>query len=293
MNDMTPRRYSGSLLERAAERFDFAPRPRPIAAPVQPAVAAPAESSLARPAPVLRQRVAIDREALRERGLIVPGAAVTPLAEEWRLVKRQLLATAAKTSSPTVMVCSANPHEGKTTSAINLALSLAAERDLEVLLVDADVIKPDLLPVLGIDGERRGLLDAIADTTLDAERLVLDTDVPNLTLLPAGAPRADSTELLASAAAAKVLARLTQQPRRIIVLDSPPALAASPAGVLASRVGQIMLVVRADRTVESELRQAVAQLDACEHIQLLLNAVSFQPNATRMGSYAGNDEALA
>jgi len=231
----------------------------------------------------------VDRGMLAENGMIVPGAPVGALAEEFRLVKRQLLVTRGRIGDPeharTVLVCSARPGDGKTFCAINLALSLAAERDLEVLLVDADVAKPDVPRRLGL-GDGPGLLDALADPAIDVETLVRRTDVPQLSVLTAGTRTTTDTELLASARTRDVLSRLLDaEPRRVVVFDSPPALAASPAGVLAMLVGQVMLVVRADRTPESDLRAAVQLLDGCEHIQLMLNAVSFVPGGQRYGAY--------
>ncbi|MCE3519872.1 hypothetical protein LXJ58_34525, partial [Escherichia coli] len=118
--------------------------------------------------------------------------------------------------------------------------------------------------------------DALADSHIDVESLVIRTDVGGLSILPAGTRTATDTELLASARTRAVIARLlAANPRRIVIFDSPPALAASPAAVLAMLVGQVMLVVRADRTPESELKQAVQLLDGCDHIALVLNAVSF------------------
>jgi len=239
----------------------------------------------------------VDRGMLAENGMIVPGAPIGALAEEFRLVKRQLLVTRERIAASdqpdtkvlskarTVLVCSARPHDGKTFCAINLALSLAAERDLNVLLVDADVAKPDVMRRLGMpDGP--GLLDALADPKVDVESLVRVTDVPHLSVLPAGTRTTTDTELLASARTRTVLQRLlVADPSRIVVFDSPPALAASPAGVLAMLVGQVMLVVRADRTPESDLQAAVQLLDGCEHIQLLLNAVAFVPGGHRYGYY--------
>ncbi len=239
----------------------------------------------------------IDRGMLAANGMIVPGAPVGPLAEEFRLIKRQLLiasARIAESDSPDkarmILVCSARPEDGKTFCALNLALSIAAERDTEVLLVDADVAKPDIVRQLGLtDGP--GLLDALADARIDVEDLVIHTDVPHLSILPAGTKTAMDTELLASARTRTVIARLlAASPNRVIIIDSPPALAASAASVLAMRVGQVMLVVRADRTPESELRAAVNILDGCEHIQLVLNAVSFVPGGARFGSYYGQEE---
>ena len=238
----------------------------------------------------------IDRGMLAASGMIVPGAPVGPLAEEFRLIKRQLLIASARIAESNsgdkarmILVCSARPEDGKTFCAINLALSIAAERDTEVLLVDADVAKPDIVRQLGMT-DSLGLLDALSDSRIDVEDLVIHTDVPHLAILPAGTKTAMDTELLASARTRAVIARLlAANPRRIIIIDSPPALAASAASVLAMRVGQVMLVVRADRTPESELRAAVNILDGCEHIQLVLNAVSFVQGGARFGSYYGQD----
>lgn len=326
MNDQTPKRLGGSLVERAAAHQAFvqrqaaqqhAPAQQAAAAPVAPPVAKPRHdipvfgaveaprAPLVRPEPVAvaqtvrepsaRRRVAIDRKKLAEHGMLVPGATVTALAEEFRLVKRQLLTTArqiragggegADDRSRMILVCSAKPNDGKTFCAINLALSLAAEKDVEILLVDADFAKPDVLARLGApDGP--GLLDALSGGVKNVEDCIIDTDVPQLSVLPAGTRSVADTELLASARAHAILDGLAAaNPRRIVVFDSPPILAASPASALASHVGQVMLVVRADRTRENELRDAVGLLDGCDHIQLLLNSVSLQPNGRRFGSY--------
>ncbi|MBI0474514.1 chromosome partitioning protein [Sphingomonas sp. MA1305] len=327
-----PSSRSSSLLERAAQVYDFGSHLRarqPLgvetpgaasALPVQPLPVEPAmvedlnsPTLLAIPeelrapvghelpddfydTPELSDIAAIDRGLLAEAGMIVPGAPVGPLAEEFRLIKRQLLITReriARDGQPdkarTVLVCSARPGDGKTFSAINLALSMAAERDTEVLLVDADFAKPDVLAQLGL-AETPGLLDALADGDLDVEQLVIRTDVGGLSILPAGTRTATDTELLASNRTRAVIARLLEaNPRRIVVFDSPPALAASPAAVLAMLVGQVMLVVRADHTPESELKQAVQRLDACDHIALVLNAMSFVPGAQRFGTYYGQE----
>ncbi|SOB87604.1 exopolysaccharide/PEP-CTERM locus tyrosine autokinase [Sphingomonas guangdongensis] len=303
MNDETPRAFTGSLLERAAARWEFAPAP-PVQVDPVPAAAAPQRAvpvlDLVDPLPPfgapLRHAVTIDRTLLAESGMIVPGAAVTSLAEEFRLIKRQLLLTAGTIADAgkarAILVCSAKPDDGKTFCAINLALSLAAEPDREIVLVDADFAKPDVLATLGVEARGPGLLDAIRGNALDVEDLILPTDVPHLSILPAGTRSHSDTELLGSARAAQVLQSLSAaDPRRILVFDSPPALAASPAAVLAGHVGQVLLVVRADVTVESDLRAAVALLDGCDQVQLVLNAVAFEPGGRRFGSYYGQEQA--
>jgi exopolysaccharide/PEP-CTERM locus tyrosine autokinase len=330
---MTPRKPAGSLLERAAQVYDFGthlrpaqqeearreevrPKPTPAPAPVyeeapaltlnQEAPLPPVREDVFEEAPAPRARavqvvagrgVAIDRAMLAEKGLLVPGAPIGALVEEFRQVKRQLLQTARIVKkvdgdrSRTVLVCSAKPNDGKTFCAINLAISMAAERDVEVLLVDADFAKPDVMNRLGLkDGP--GLLDALADPRVDVEACVIRTDIPQLSLLPAGTKSITDTELLASRRTAEIVADLlAADSKRLVIFDSPPALAASPASVLASHAGQVMLVVRADRTSESDLRDAVAQLDGCDHIQLVLNAVSFVPGGRRFGSYYDQEDA--
>ncbi len=299
--DHSPRPLRPSLLERAADRWTFAPAVPPEAVAPEPVITPPPPSSARKPPmPPARIRpadtVSIDRALLAERGMLVPGGPVTALAEEFRLVKRQLLATADRVAkhdadaARMILVCSAQPGDGKTFCAINLALSLAAERDVDILLVDADFAKPDILGRLGLEAGR-GLLDALADPAIDAEGLVVATDVPQLSILPAGTRSHADTELLRSDRARDVVAALlAADPNRIIVFDSPPALAASPAAVLATLVGQTVLVVRADKSSESDLREAVALLDGCEDIQLLLNATTYRADGARFGYY-GQEQA--
>jgi protein-tyrosine kinase len=332
MTDMTPRKMKGSLLERAAQLYDLAPpplQPQEPAAPVQrvAAPAAPAPQAILEPviepfapapqpipepvvepvieAPRPRIRiarpagaaVAIDRAMLAEKGLLVPGAPISALVEELRQVKRQLLQTARLVKkqdgdrSRTVLVCSARPNDGKTYCAVNLAIAMAAERDVEVLLIDADFAKPDVMKRLGLN-DGPGLLDALADPNVDIEACVVATDIPQLSLLPAGTKSNNDTELVASRRTGEVIAALlAADPKRLLIFDSPPALAATPASVLANHAGQVMLVVRADRTTEGDLREAVALLEGCEHIQLVLNAVSFAPGGRRFGGYYGQEDA--
>lgn len=278
------------------------PAPEPTAAEAPAKPPAPAPKPVPKPAAAVgpigyAPPADIDRAQLAEGGNIVPGGPVSVLAEEFRLIKRQLLLTARSlTAEPararTILICSARPNEGKTFCAINLAISLAAERDTEVLLIDGDFAKRDLMPRLGLDNGP-GFLDALADDALDPERLVIRTDIPQLSLLAAGSRTNDDTELLASARTRAVIDRLlAADPSRILLFDSPPALAASPAGVFALHVGQVMMVVRADSTSDSEIRDAVALLDGCAHIQLVLNQVRHQPSGYRFGDYYAPTEDL-
>jgi Mrp family chromosome partitioning ATPase len=300
-----------SLFERADANFGLNPlhaKPRlPEVPPVpealrraptqQPRTAPKPEptSPVSAPAPEVGQAVAfsgpcvaIDRQHLDDGGLIVPEDPVTGLLEEFRIVKREILADARAGGSPLarrILVCSPHSGEGKTYCATNLAIALAAERDLEVLLVDADVVNPSVCDRLGIDPDE-GLMDALADPAIKPEQLVIETDIPGLFVLPAGTATVLDAEYLASARTAEVLDRLTVgAPDRILIFDTPPALAASPAAELAQHVGQALLVVRADETSRAALEDAQQLLSACSDIKLLLNAARYSPSGRRFGSY--------
>jgi protein-tyrosine kinase len=236
----------------------------------------------------------IDRDLLRAGNFIDPEGNVSGLSEEFRIVKRQLLLSArggkgyeALEHGERILVCSAHPNEGKTYCSINLALSMASEKDNRVLLVDADFAKPSVLSTLGIENSP-GLMDALADKNCDAESYVIETDIPGLSILPAGAQTNQDTEYLAAARTAEIIDDLTRHdPSRIIIFDSPPALAASPASVLALHVGQCLVVVNADVTTDSALRDALSLLSGCDHVQLLLNRAKFSPTGRKFGNYYG------
>ncbi len=317
-----------SLLERAAEIYDFGaplrapapaplpiveaevalpapePLPAPVVAPVpNPEPAAPVQQ-IAEPRKVVEPKprpfalradgaAAIDRDALAAAGFIVPGGPVTGLAEEARLIKRQLLAgIERRVSLPdekrrAVLITSGQPDEGKSFCAINLALSLSGEQDVEVLLIDGDFSKPDLLQTLGI-ASGPGLVEALADPHSDPEDHVIRTDVPGLSVLPSGRKANNVPELLASDRTREVLAKLIAgDRRRIILFDSPPALMASPATVLAGHVGQVLVVVRADRTTEADLRETIGLLSGCDHVSLILNGAGLAVTGRKFGAYDG------
>lgn len=299
-------RSGSSLLERAAEVYDFASALRVAPVSVEQVRLAPEPESvthrspeqppphIVRPASNRPANVAtVDRLTLAASGFLVPDAAVTGLAEEYRIIKRKLLIAAggqtgiAEEKRRSLLVCSAQPDEGKTFSALNLALSLAGERDIEVLLVDGDFTKPEIFSILGIEGGR-GFVDALVDPDADPEDFVIRTDIEGLSVLPAGLHANNVPELLASERTREVLAALTgRNPRRILIFDSPPALMASPASVLAAQVGQVLLVVRADKTTEADLRETVSLLSGCEHVSLMLNGAGLAATARRFGSYYG------
>ncbi|PZQ55832.1 MAG: capsular biosynthesis protein [Novosphingobium pentaromativorans] len=286
----------------AAEPAAPAPFAPPFAPPAGVGPESPAETLAEFPATAEPQVAAaftgahhpVDREHLREQGLIVPEGAVTTLLEEFRIVKRQLLVQAgdlrrqgAGAAAQRILISSPHPGEGKTYCALNLALSIAAEKESEVLLVDADFAKPSILSALGLPGGP-GLMDALMDETIDPAACVLGTDISGLWVMPAGDATINDSEYLASSRTARVLEQLTENaPNRMVIFDSPPALAASPAAELAKYVGQTVVIVRADRTGQGALEDAISLLNACPNVQLLLNDAQFSPSGRRFGSYYG------
>lgn len=279
-----------SLIEKAAERLeglqlDIAQRGAPPipqnAAGAYPAVPGPGgsndgKSPVGATTAATSREVALDLGRLRADGFVTPDAPGSLIAEEFRVLKRPLLANVIGSAAPIananlIMVTSSLPGEGKSFTAVNLAMSIAMELDRTVLLVDADVARPSLPRVLGLS-EERGLLDVLQDRSLKLSDVLLRTNVDKLTVLTAGTPDANATELLASEAMGQLLNDIARRySDRIIIFDSPPLLITTEARVLATRMGQIMFVVRAEETPQSAIKEALATIEACPVKLMVLN----------------------
>lgn len=233
----------------------------------------------------------LDRDALRAAGLIAPENEERKLADEYRQIKRPLIANAfgkraAKVEGgQLIMVASALPGDGKTFTCINLALSLAQEKDYDVVLVDADVAKPHISQLFNLQ-DHKGLLDLIEDPTLKLDQLIVRTDVPGLKLVPSGRSRAQATELLASSRMDEVIAGLlANHPNRIVLFDSPPLLITSESTVLAGLMGQILVVVKAGATPQAAIEEAVGSLDPAKAVNLVLNQAKGVDRPGYWGNY--------
>jgi len=242
-----------------------------------------------------RRIVQLDRTALVRAGFLPPDHKQRQIADQFRHVKRPLLAAAlgrgteALPNGRLIMLASSLPGEGKTFVSVNLALSMALERDISVVLVDADVAKPHISRLFGIDGEK-GLLDALQDDRFDIESLILPTDIPKFSVLPAGTQNDTATELLASRRMQAVVSRLaTSHDRsRVVIFDSPPLLLTSESRVLAQPMGQVVLVVKAGSTPQHAVQDAIRCLGEHKPISLLLNqseSISEAGYYYRDGSY--------
>ena len=238
-----------------------------------------------------RGRVEIDLARLSASGYVTPHAPRSRLAEEFRVIKRPLLnniggkAAAPVRNANRIMVTSSVPGEGKTFVSLNLAMSLAMELDTEVLLVDADASRPALMERLGL-APSKGLLDLLAEPGLSVNSIVLETNVQNLSVLPAGSPQTHATELLASASMSRLVERLAMDdPRRIVLFDTPPLLVASEARVLAAHMGQVIMVIAADDTPQGTVAEALATIENCPVVFNVLNRVAQSDRGHYYGSY--------
>lgn len=212
-----------------------------------------------------------------------------PLLEEFRRIKRPLLANAfgqglpAAVNGERIMITSALPSEGKSFCAIHLALSIASEVDTSVLLVEADVAKPTVLKKLGL-GKAKGLANWFADPRLDVQDLTLSTNIPGLKILPAGMEAPDSIDMLASRAMTTFFDRIREAyPHDLIIVDAPPLLPATETKVLATLMGQVVVVVEAGETPKTVLTDALEMLKDIEIVGLLLNKSLRQPKSAGYG----------
>jgi exopolysaccharide/PEP-CTERM locus tyrosine autokinase len=236
-----------------------------------------AAGAISEPDPLGAHYIDINMARLHQMGMVTHDGGRTPAAEDFRIIKRPLLRNAhAAISAGTrngnlIVVTSALPNEGKTYCAVNLAMSIAMEKDHTVLLVDADVARPSVLKVLGLPAAP-GLMDVLLDDQIGISDVILRTNIPNMSLLPAGRNNKHATELLASQSMSALLAEVASRyPDRIVIFDSPPLLLTTEANVLAAQMGQVVMVIEAETTTQRDVREALRRLDNCPRVDLICN----------------------
>ncbi len=238
--------------------------------------------------------VEIDLQHLAAMGYVTPDNPRTQIANEFRVIKRPILGNVHNRSAAPVeranliMVTSSVPGEGKTFVAINLAVSMAMELDSTVLLVDADVSRPSVLQRLGLP-QSPGLLDVLTDSSRSVGDVLLRTNIDKLSILPAGAPSGRATELLASVQMTRLLEELASRySDRILVFDGPPLLPSTESRVLATNMGQVVVVVESERTPHQTVATAMTTLESCPVVLPLLNKTS-RPEVGNYYGYYGPD----
>ena len=256
----------------------------------------------------------INLAALSARGIIDPNGERTLIAEEYRLIKRPLLLTAFKKKKASILdsndklnnliiVTSSEENEGKSFTSVNLAMSIASERDLHVLLIDCDMHanrnKNSVMNTLGIDA-KKGFLDVLIDKNLDVSEVMLSTNIENLSVLPVGEMKDEATELFASKRMAEKIREIAlRYSDRIIIIDAPPVLMASETSVIAMHAGQAVYVVEAERTAQKDVDEGIKRMSFCPSVNLVLNKINpsfgdeHQTYRYRKNKYNNYDETLS
>ncbi len=294
-----------SLVEQAIAKLREAAGPQKVAArsnavPVARVTAVLAEEL--EPATRNHKVLALDSATMRANGYLPELSRERQFAEHYRQIKRPLIERALSANgrdgdsdARIIMVTSALPGEGKTFTSINLAFSLARERDVSVLLVDADTPKPHISEIFGVRQDA-GLMDALLDEKLPIESLIISTNVKGLSILSAGRTSEGAAELLVSNRMRQILRRLlTENPRRIVLLDSPPILATSEGRALTKVAGQFVLVVRAGRTPQAAVRDSLAHIEPAKMGGIVLNdaRLSLTESFYGYGAYGSSGDETA
>jgi protein-tyrosine kinase len=227
----------------------------------------------------------INLARLQTMGMVTHDVGRTSVAEDFRIIKRPLLRAAfgkdclSVPNRNLIAITSALAGEGKTFCAINLAMSIAMEKDHTVLLVDADVAGPSVLKVLGL-APQPGLMDILLSDEVGLTDTILKTNVDGLSILPAGRSNRHATEFLASQAMSALLAEIASRyPDRLVIFDTPPLLMTTEASVLAAQMGQVVMVVEAETTPQHVLKEALRRIEHCPHIKLICNKTRSFPGA--------------
>jgi protein-tyrosine kinase len=283
-----------SIIEKAAGRLDKSKGTR---LPTSDATSADVglhqtrteRSKNADSSPSTGKKIEINLTRLNNMGFVAAGGGRSPIAEDFRIIKRPIIKHAfnskAGGTNPgnLVMVTSSLAGEGKTYCSINLAMSIAMELDNTVLLVDADVSRPSVLRTLGVENDK-GLMDVLLDDQLDLADVMLKTNIDTLSILPAGRSHNRSTEVLASQAMSHFLEEIANRyPDRIVIFDSPPLLLTTEAQALASKMGQIVLIVEAETTTQNAVKASLHQLEGCQNVNLVFNKSRQFPGGENYG----------
>ncbi len=223
--------------------------------------------------------VSISQTTLAEQAIVLPSSGRSRTVEEFRILKREILANISRNRGASsgsrnriVLVTSANPGEGKTFTATNLALALASEKDTHALLMDADAYRQSMLAYLGISVDRKGWLDFLSGQVTRASDLILHTNLANFSVLPAGRERDQIPELMSSSRMTELLDELTlEDPSRIIVIDAVPCLTSTEPSILGGLAGQTLFVVAAHETAQDQIESSLRLLKASPSVSLMLN----------------------
>lgn len=234
--------------------------------------------------------ISLSLDELRDHGLQPQDADLDLIAQQFRRIKRPILNNAFGSGAPDsgnrnlIMLAGALPRTGKTFCSFNLATSIARERDVGAVLVDADVLKPTISEVFGL-ADRAGLIDYLLDPAVTMDDILVATDLHGIIVVPAGRQHDEATELLASRRMKEFMAELSvRYSARAIIVDTPPLLLTNEANVLAELMGQIILVIEAGVSTQDSVIQALDALNKTKPINVILN----KARSAAFGEYGGS-----
>jgi protein-tyrosine kinase len=226
---------------------------------------------------VSNAKIEIDLEMLAQKGFVSTDARRQVINEEYRVIKRKLLDNAfgplskSLKNSNIIMVTSSRQGEGKTFTAINLALSIALEQDKTVLLVDADVLRPNVMKTLQLKNEQ-GLMEYLLGEKEDISEVMCRTNLDKLRIITAGKSHHLSAELLASERMFAAMEEFANRyPDRIVIVDTPPLLGINETAILANLAGQALVVTEEFKTKLVDVENAVKHLKPEMAIGFIVN----------------------
>lgn len=256
----------GEELKQQAQPEQTASAPLAAQTETQPAEAQANQSSVVPESTPAHKKAYLQLE-LDDKHFVTPNSIKHSIGEEFRAIKRKVLSNAfgplSKTlnNSNIIMVSSANPHEGKTFTAVNLALSIALEQDKTVLLVDADVLRPNVMKTLGVTYDN-GLMEYLLGEVDDISEVMYYTNVDKLRIIPAGKSHHLSTEMLASEKMLEIVNDFaTRYSDRVVIFDSPPLLGINETAIMTNLAGQAVVVIEEGKTKLADISSAVEQLN--------------------------------
>jgi protein-tyrosine kinase len=235
------------------------------------------------PAPVrwstLAKPADFDLARLQAAGLYPPNNCTRRLIDEYRAIGREVVAASqqkiapsGQSCGPIVVVTSAGPGDGKSYTAMNLALSIAGQNVYDVLLVDADCVKRTISAACNL-GDRPGLAESLAEPRTDFLDHGYPTPIPRLRILPAGSRPSQIQDLFAPARVSALFdAMRNTMAEHIVIVDTPPILVSSDSSAVVDLAGQVLLVVRAGSSLEDAVRAALERIRKTVPVGVILNS---------------------
>ena len=262
--------------------------PAPILTDVQQEVAPPQPADLPQ-GPPPSERAIIGHDRLQAAGLVMARGSRSRISEEYRIVLGRVLRALrddpdGRGAANLLLVTSAKPGEGKSFTALNLAGSIAQHTTEKVLLIDLDAKVRPLTALMGAADEP-GFYELAANPRLDPESVALQTAVANLAFMPVGHRVGEADGQANAGTVTEAITRIARHfGGHVVVLDAPPCLSTSDPSTVAPIVGQIVMVIEAERTQRSEVEAALDLVRVCPNITMLLNKVQLTSSHT-FGAY--------